>query len=98
MITYHNGVFGLHGEGFSCLMRVNDYGLLEQLHFGERVRTEDAEAFFCRQGLGWGESVLLKEGDTESCPDAMALAWSACGRGDYRESPLELGGMAADLF
>ena len=97
MITYHNGVFGLHGEGFSCLMRVNDYGLLEQLHFGERVRTEDAEAFFCRQGLGWGESVLLKEGDTESCPDAMPLAWSTCGRGDYRESPLELGGMAADF-
>ena len=97
MIDYQNGVFGLHGEEVSCLLRVNAYGLVELLHFGERVRTEDAEAFTLRQGLGWGESVLLKEGDTESCPDAMALAWSGAGRGDYRESPLELGGIPTDF-
>ena len=97
MIDYQNGVFGLHGDGFSCLLRVNTYGLLELLHFGESVRTEDAEAFCCRPGLGWGESVLLTEGDTASCPDAMPLAWSGSGRGDYRESPLELGGVSTDF-
>ena len=97
MIEYVNGCFGMHGEGFSCLLRVNDYGLLELLHFGERVQTTDAEAFLCRQGLGWGESVLLREGDTESCPDAMPLAWSSPGRGDYRESPLEMAGQSADF-
>ena len=31
MIEYKDGIFGLHGEGFSCLLRVNKYGLLEQL-------------------------------------------------------------------
>lgn len=97
MIEVKDRVFGLHGEGFSCLLRVNDYGLLELLHFGERVATDDAEAFLCHQGLGWGESVLLAEGDTGSCPDAMALAWSGPGRGDYRESPLELAGTGADF-
>ena len=97
MIEYKNGIFGLHGQGFSCLLRVNAYGLLEQLHFGHPVRTEDAEAFVCRPGLGWGESVLLKDGDTESCADAMPLAWSGSGRGDYRESPLELGGISTDF-
>ncbi len=97
MIEYKNGVFGLHGDGFSCLLRVNAYGLLEHLHFGRPVRTEDAEAFVCHPGLGWGESVLLKEGDTESCTDAMPLAWSGSGRGDYRESPLELGGVPTDF-
>ncbi|MBR2929343.1 MAG: alpha-galactosidase [Oscillospiraceae bacterium] len=97
MIEYKDGVFGLHGEEISCLLRVNAYGLLELLHFGEKVRTEDAEAFTLRQGIGWGEAVLLQEGNTESCPDAMALAWSGAGRGDYRESPLELGGIPTDF-
>lgn len=97
MIEYKDGVFGLHGADFSCLLRVNDYGLLELLHFGQPVKTTDADAFILQPGLGWGESVLLKEQDTASCADVMALAWSGAGRGDYRESPLELSGQAADL-
>ena len=52
MIEYKNQIFGLHGDGFSCLLRVDDYGLLEMLHFGAPVKTEDAEAFICRPGLG----------------------------------------------
>ena len=91
MIECINGVFGLHGDGFSCLLRVNEYGLWEQLHFGAPVRTEDWPAFCCRPGLGWGASVLLRDGDTASCADALPLAWSGSGRGDYRESPLETG-------
>lgn len=97
MIEYKNGVFGLHGEDFSCLLRINDHGLPEMLHFGESVRTEDAEALSFRPGLGWGCSVLLDENDSGSCQDAMPLAWSGSGRGDYRESPLELCGRACDL-
>lgn len=97
MIQHDNGVFGLHGQGFTCLLRVNEYGLVEQLHFGQPVRTDDWQAFLCRQGLGWGSSVLLCDSDTGSCPDAMALAWSGAGRGDYRESPLELAGRSCDL-
>ncbi|MBQ2895978.1 MAG: alpha-galactosidase [Oscillospiraceae bacterium] len=97
MIEFKNNVFGLHGNGFSCLLRVNEYGLLELLHFGEPVATDDEAAFHCVQGLGWGESVLLDEMDTGSCPDAMPLCWSGPGRGDYRESPLELAGASADF-
>ena len=91
MIEYNNGIFALHGDGFTCLLRVNKYGLLEQLHFGEPVSIDDADTFSLKPGLGWGSSVLLDDGDTESCPDAMPLAWSGSGRGDYRESPLETG-------
>lgn len=97
MIEHIGGVFGIHGEDFSCLMRVNKYGLPELLHFGEAVKTTDAEAFILHSGLGWGESVLLDEADTGSCPDSMALAWSGAGRGDYRESPIELGGRSTDF-
>ena len=97
MIEYSNGVFGIHGKDFSCLLRVNQYGLLEQLHFGEPVSTSDAEAFLCRPGLGWGSSIVLDDKDPASCPDALALAWSGSGRGDYRESPLELNGQPTDF-
>jgi len=97
MIELKNGVFGLHGEGFSCLLRINKYGLLELLHFGEALSTEDGEAFLCRPGIGWGSSVLMDENDSESCADAMPLAWSGSGRGDFRESPLEFGGISTDF-
>lgn len=97
MIEYRDGVFGIHGEGVSVLLRVDKYGLVELLHFGEAVRTEDAEAFFYRPGLGWGASVLLDDEDTGSCPDVLGLVWSGSGRGDYRESPLELMGVSTDL-
>ncbi|MBO5109735.1 MAG: alpha-galactosidase [Clostridia bacterium] len=97
MIEYKSGVFGLHGDRVSCLLRVNPYGLLELLHFGPSVRTEDADAFLLTPGLGWGESILLTENDTASCPDVMPLAWSGSGRGDYRESPLSFGGQPTDF-
>ncbi|MBR3963457.1 MAG: alpha-galactosidase [Oscillospiraceae bacterium] len=97
MIEHIEKVFGLHGEGFSCLLRINEHGLLELLHFGEPLSTADAEAFITKPGLGWGESVLLDENNTASCADSMPLAWSGTGRGDYRESPIEFGGISSDF-
>ncbi len=97
MIEQKDKLFGLHGKHYSMLLHINKYGLPELLHFGEPVYTDDADAFACVQGLGWGESILLDENDIASCPDAMMLAWSGAGRGDYRETPLELGGCAADF-
>ena len=40
--------------------------------------------------------MLLNDQDTASSPDVWPLAWSGSGRGDYRESPLELG-LSTDL-
>ncbi len=97
MIEHANKIFGLHGEGFSCLLRINEHGVPELLHFGEALSTADAEAFITKPGLGWGESILLDENDTASCPDSMPLAWSGAGRGDYRESPIEFGGVSSDF-
>ena len=91
MITYENGIFTLQGEGFTNLLRVNPWGLLEQLYFGPTVAPSDWIAFQPDPGIGWGGSVLLEDGNTASCADVMPLAWSGSGRGDYRESPLDIG-------
>ncbi len=97
MILSQNSVYHLSTDHYSCLLRITPLGLLEHLHFGAPVRTEDAESFACRPGLGWGASVLLDETETASCPDVPALQWSGSGRGDYRESPLELAGISSDF-
>ena len=91
MIIYENGLFALQGEAFTCLLRVNAWGLLEQLYFGPKVEASDWTAFQCTPGIGWGGAVLLETGSNASCADAMPLAWSGSGRGDYRESPLDMG-------
>ena len=97
MITESGGVFHLQTEHYSYLMKINPWGLAEHLHFGMPICTEDAFALSARQGLGWGSSLLLDTADTASSPDAMVLEWSGSGRGDFRESPLELAGQSTDL-
>jgi len=91
MITYENGVFTLQGDGFTNILRVNQWGLLEQLYFGPTVSSSDWAAFQPDPGIGWGSSVLLEDGNNASCADVMPLAWSGSGRGDYRETPLDIG-------
>lgn len=97
MITEENGVFHIRTDTYSYLFKIDAYGLPEHLHFGAPVKTRDAGALSCRPGLGWGASILLDAKDTASCPDVLPLEWSGSGRGDYRESPLELAGEPADF-
>ena len=56
MITSDKNLFHLKTGAYSYLFRVNEYGILEHLHFGAPLRTEDAEGFLCHSGLGWGRS------------------------------------------
>ena len=97
MITTQNNIFHIRTDVYSYLMRVNEYGILEHLHFGAPVRGEDAQGFLCRPGLGWGCCLLLEDKDTASGLDDKALEWSGSGRGDYRESPVELCGVSSDF-
>ena len=97
MILHENGVFHIRTESYSYLFKINAYGIPEHLHFGVPVQAEDTFALSCRPGLGWGCSVLLQQEDTASSLDTLALEWSGSGRGDYRESPLELAGVSTDF-
>lgn len=97
MILSENNRFHLFTEHYSYLIKISPYGIPEHLYFGPPVQTADADALSLRPGLGWGGSVLLQKDDTASCLDALALEWSGNGRGDYRESPLELLGQPTDF-
>ena len=91
MIFHDNGIFLLKNDEFSYMFRVDKYGQLQHLHFGAPVSETDAEAFAVVPGPGWGSNIVLDDADPNSCPDFVPLEWSNSGRGDYRESPLELG-------
>ena len=88
MISFDNGVFSLNAEGFSYVFRVSEHGQLEHLHFGRPVMASDAKALACKTGTGWGCSVAYAEDNT--CLDVLPFEWSGSGRGDYRETPIEL--------
>ena len=97
MIICKDNIFLLKNENFSYMFMTDSYGILRHLHFGAPVNPEDARALTCAPGAGWGSSIQLEDKDTESCLDSLALEWSGSGRGDYRESPLELDGRSTDL-
>ncbi|MBE6922128.1 MAG: alpha-galactosidase [Ruminococcaceae bacterium] len=96
MILHDNGLFLLKNDSFSYLFKVGKYGELQHLHFGAPVEITDADCFACIPGPGWGSNLVMDDADPHSCPDFIPLEWSGSGRGDYRESPLEIG-RATDL-
>ena len=87
MITYENGVFLLSGRDYSYLMRMGAFGHPEHLHFGAKLQAGDAAAMAVKPAPGWGSSVLYRD---NACLDVLPLEWSGAGRGDYRESPMEV--------
>lgn len=97
MITVENGIYHLKTKYYSYLFRINEQKVPQHLHFGAPVLTEDAAALTCKPGLGWGTAILLEEGNPKSCLNALPLEWSGSGRGDFRESPLELSDAATDF-
>ena len=97
MITCENNVFHLRTDHYSYLFCVDKHGMLQHLHFGAPVQTADAAAFLPVPGLGWGSCTVLDDSDSGSCLDDKPLEWSSSGRGDYRESPLELCGQSTDF-
>ena len=91
MILHDNGIFLLKNQVFSYLFRVGPYGELQHLHFGAPIEITDADALGVIPGPGWGSNVVLDDSDPNSCLEYLPLEWSGSGRGDYRESPLEIG-------
>ena len=90
MIQEQNGTFYLGNDHLSLLLRRTPFGKLEQVHFGGPVDIGDAPALTCRPIAGWGVELRYDPAVNWSNLDTLSLAWSEAGRGDYRESPIEL--------
>lgn len=87
MIRVENNLFFLEGSCYSYVFRINEANMPEHLHYGAKISAGDAQAMICRPEPGWGCSVMYNE---KTCLDTVPLEWSGSGRGDYRESPVEL--------
>lgn len=88
-IEIKDAVFGLHTDHTSYLFGVDHYRHLEHIHYGRRVRIEDAEALRLKNTVPYGDSVTVDE-NGEMCLDSIPLEWSGNGRGDYRPTPLSV--------
>ena len=89
-IEFNDGVFNLSTENTSYLFRISEFGHLEHIHYGERVESEDAPLLCVKNNIQRGSSIMYSRSRSEYCLDTMCLEWSGTGRGDYRQSPLEM--------
>ena len=100
MIEIKDGLFCLHTDHTSLLLRRTDFGHLETVHYGPAVTAEDADALRVKNSTPYGCAVNYSTEDPNYSLDALPLAWSGAGRGDYRESPVEMitaAGRASDF-
>ncbi|MCF0138044.1 MAG: alpha-galactosidase [Oscillospiraceae bacterium] len=90
-ITYRDGVFRLGTDNSSYIFRIRKQGQLEQLHYGFPVPEEDdCEVLAVKQDIQYGSSVMYDVGDSSYCLDSICCEWSGHGRGDYRQTPIEV--------
>ncbi len=89
MIEAKDGLFALHTDTTTMLLRVTAFGHLELLHYGGRVSAADADALAVKAAAPYGCEVAYDQSAQAYTLDTVPLAWSGMGRGDFRESPVE---------
>ena len=82
--------FLINTENTSYMLMVNAHGHIEQLHYGAPVEIEDAEALRYKRTMPYGSEVLYTQADEIYCLDNVPLNWSGIGKGDFRQTPLEV--------
>lgn len=66
------------------MLMVNEYGHIEQLHYGRPVQLEDYEALRYKRTMPYGSQVMYTPEDQIYCLDNVPLNWSGIGKGDFR--------------
>lgn len=77
-------VFLLNTQKSSYMLMVNEYGHIEQLHYGRPVQLEDYEALRYKRTMPYGSQVMYTPEDQIYCLDNVPLNWSGIGKGDFR--------------
>lgn len=89
-ISHKNGVFTLKTENTGYIFRITKFGHLEHLHYGAALPEGDYEALAVKHDIQLGSSVMYSKDDNNYCLDNLCLEWSGVGRGDFRQTPIEL--------
>ena len=101
-ISFNAGVFSLCTDTVSYIFRVTKFKHLEHIHFGEKMPEGDAEPLAVKHDIQLGSSIMYDPSDDNYCLDNLCLEWSGVGRGDYRQTPIELkmpdGSFACDFL
>jgi len=90
MISFKNNIFLLSTEKTGYIFGITKFGHLEHIHYGAYIPECDVNPLRIKHLMQRGSSVLYSPEDDSYGLDYLALEWSGTGRGDMRESPLEL--------
>lgn len=83
MITVTGTVFQLDTAHTSYLFEARG-GLLQQLYYGPRIKTHDAEPLREKTAAGYGSEVVYKAAEKPLSLDSRPLEFSPKNKGDYR--------------
>ena len=89
MITFDNKIFKLDTRNTSYIFRITDYGKLENIHYGAKVKNQSYDALLLKNTIQLGSCVDYNTSASLSL-DNVLLEYSENGKGDYRHSPIEI--------
>lgn len=89
MITFDNNYFKLDTRNSSYIFRITEYGKLESVHYGAKIRKQSYDALLLKNSVGLGACVDYDTASSLSL-DNVLLEYSENGKGDYRHSPIEI--------
>ena len=89
-IEIRDRVFLLNTRHTSYLFMVNEHRHLEHLHYGNKIRIEDAEALRLKHYSTFGTTIMYDESDQSYTLDQIPQEFSAYGKGDFKEPCVEV--------
>ena len=92
IIDYKDNVFLLNTEETSYMFRIDRHRHLEHIHYGTRVRMEDAEALSMKHKILFGSTVMYDEKDDITTMDSVPQEYGSYGQGDFKEASIEIEG------
>ena len=88
--TNKNRIFELHTLHTSYLLSVTEYGHLEHLYYGPKLRTPPITSLRYKRSATIGSCITYHKDDPLYSLDNLPLEYSSIGCGDYRFSPIEI--------
>ena len=89
MISFENNYFKLDTRNSSYIFRITEYGKLENVHYGAKIRKQSYDALLLKNSVILGCCVDYNASSFLSL-DNVLLEYSENGKGDYRHSPIEI--------